>query len=53
MTPGNREIVERHNVMTTMTKYAVDAEGMIALHGGHTVSDSEDWEQVFEGPVRR
>jgi len=51
--PGNREIVERYNVMTTMSKYAVDREGMIALQGGHTVADAHDWEQVFEGLVRR
>jgi hypothetical protein len=51
--PGNREIVERYNVLTTMSKYVVDRQGAIAVHGGHVVADAENWEQVFEELVRR
>ena len=53
LAPGNREIVERYNVLTTMSKYVVDRRGMIAAHGGHTVADAREWEQVLEGLARQ
>lgn len=51
--PGNPEIVQRYNVMTTMSKYGVDRQGLIAVQGGHTVAGAEEWEQVLEGLAQR
>jgi hypothetical protein len=51
--PGNREIVERYNVITTMSKYAIDRRGTIAFKGGHTVEDDRAWERAFEELARR
>ena len=51
--PGNREIIERYGVMTTMSKYGIDRAGAIALKGGHTVEDARAWERMFEELLRR
>jgi hypothetical protein len=51
--PGNREIVERYGVMTTMSKFGVDRAGTIALKGGHTAEDTRAWERMFEELLRR
>ena len=45
---GTREMLERYNVVTTMSQYVVDRRGVIAAHGGHTVKDPTAWEQVFQ-----
>ena len=51
--PGNREIVERYGVLTTMSKFGIDRAGTIALKGGHTVEDARAWERMFEELLRR
>ena len=51
--PGNREIVERYGVLTTMSKYGIDRTGTVALKGGHTVEDVRAWERMFEDLLRR
>lgn len=52
VTPGNREIVERYNVMTTMSKYVVDRAGTIASKGGHMAEDARVWERRFDELAR-
>ena len=51
--PGNREIVERYGVMSTMSKFGIDRAGTIALKGGHTAEDVKAWERMFEDLLRR
>ena len=51
--PGNREIVERFGVMSTMSKYGIDRAGTVALKGGHSVEDARAWERMFEDLLRR
>ncbi len=51
--PGNREIVEGYNVMTTMSKYLVDRRGAVAGRGGHTIEDAGTWQRTFEELVRQ
>lgn len=51
--PGNREIVERYGVLTTMSKFGIDRAGTIALKGGHTVEDARAWERMFGELLRR
>lgn len=51
--PGNREIVERYGVMTTMSKFGIDRAGTVAVKGSHTVEDARAWERTFEELLRR
>lgn len=51
--PGNREIVERYGVMSTMSKFGIDRAGTVALKGGHSVEDARAWERMFEDLLRR
>ena len=46
--PGSRDMLERYNVVTTMSQYVMDERGIVITHGGHTVKDRAAWEQVFQ-----
>lgn len=47
VTLGNRETVERFNVVSTAIKYAVDRRGIITFQRGYGVNDAGAWERVF------
>jgi thiol-disulfide isomerase/thioredoxin len=50
---GDREVLERFNVISTSVKYAIDRQGTIAFQRGYGVEDAGSWERVFEGLLQR
>lgn len=45
---GERPMLERYNVLTSMTKFGIDRQGNIALRGTHTAEDAAHWDRVFQ-----
>jgi hypothetical protein len=41
-------VLQRFNVTTTATKFALDRQGVIAFTRGYGVESATVWEQVFE-----
>ncbi len=50
---GDREILERYNVLSTSVKYAVDRQGTIAFQRGYGVEDAASWERMLEELLQR
>jgi len=50
---GDREVLERYNVLSTSVKYAVDRHATITFQRGYGVEDAGSWERVFEESLQR
>lgn len=46
---GDREMLQRYNVVSTSIKYAVNKDGIITHQRGYGVEDAQTWERVFQG----
>ena len=53
VTVGNRGIIVAYNVLTTATKFVIDADGVIVARDGYGVKSADGWRQVLSSVAPR